>query len=152
MSDLFNPVNYTPAKLQALLIGLLAMAVVCLGLTTWALIERSQKLECAVERVQLTDQNAILAADLAKQNKSIDDLANTGRQQRAVGATALAKAVDEGKGRAAEIEGLRALLASKDPAAIPIPPRPPGSAEIVAGSCGHSLALVRGDLLKAVTR
>lgn len=68
-----------PARLKALLVGAAAMAVVCLALTTWALLERSWRFQALaeVERgrtllVRERDQVQVLAAAVGACSAGVD--------------------------------------------------------------------------------
>jgi hypothetical protein len=53
-----------PARIQALLVGVLAMALVCAGLTIWALWERAGRLSLRAELTAAVDQGKVLADKL----------------------------------------------------------------------------------------
>lgn len=67
-----------PARLQALLIGALALAVVCLSLFAWAMIERSGRLSLKVEVVTLKAQTDVLADSLGRCNAGVENAAKAG--------------------------------------------------------------------------
>lgn len=68
----------TPARLQGLIIAAGALLVVALGLTTWALLERSGRLSLEVEAVTLRAQSQVLADALGRCNDGVRDLAKAG--------------------------------------------------------------------------
>lgn len=104
-----------PARLQALLIGAMAMAVTCLALTAWALWERSGKLSCEVERVTLAAQVAVLADKLNTQNTAVDALGSLGNQIRGDVKTGLAKIGAAEAARAAKFAELADLIKKPPP-------------------------------------
>ena len=70
-------------RLKLMLIAAAAMAALCLGLTTWALLERSGRLSLKVDVVRLEDQVKILSAALKRQSVAILDHAAIGNAIRA---------------------------------------------------------------------
>jgi len=65
-------------QLKALIVGAAVMAIACLGLTTWALLERSGRLSCKVDVVRLEDQVKVLADQLKRQSAAVIDHAAIG--------------------------------------------------------------------------
>jgi hypothetical protein len=67
-----------PARIQGLLIGAAALLVLVLALTTWALFERSGKLQLEVQVVSLRDQSQVLADSLGRCNAGVENAATAG--------------------------------------------------------------------------
>jgi hypothetical protein len=65
-------------RLKALLIGALLMLAACLGLTVWALIERSGKLSAEKDLAVSAAQIGVLSASLNRQNASIEAVRSAG--------------------------------------------------------------------------
>lgn len=84
-------------------------------LTTWALWERSGRLECQVARVQIADAYNVLAEKVKQQNAAVGDLARQGAAARKAGAEARAKAEADAQAHAAEVAALRLATASPTP-------------------------------------
>lgn len=57
-----------PSRLKGLLIGAAALLLIALLLTTWALIERTWRLQDEVKLVTLKDQQAVLSDSLGRCN------------------------------------------------------------------------------------
>lgn len=68
----------TPLRLKTLVIGAMALAVLLLAMLTWALLERSGRLELKVEVVTLKVQQDVLSDALARCNTSIENAAKAG--------------------------------------------------------------------------
>jgi hypothetical protein len=99
-----------PARLKALLIGAAALAVLCLSLTTWALLERSGRLSCAAEAAKLEGQISVLSATVETQNTAIAGWKKAAEVQQAKGADAR-KAADQFVARVRpELERLLGLM------------------------------------------
>ncbi len=60
-------------QLKALIVGAAVMVIACLALTTWALLERSGRLSCEVDRVTLKAQVAVLSDQLTRQTGAVLD-------------------------------------------------------------------------------
>lgn len=71
---MFNPLTINPLQIKLALIGAGLVVIALLSLTTWALLERSGRLECKVELVEAKDQVAVLSSKLEDQTKSINNL------------------------------------------------------------------------------
>lgn len=104
-----------PARLQALLIGALAMALTCAALAGWALVERSGRLTLKIEVVRLEGQVTVLADKLKTQNDAVDAFGKAG--DRIVGdvkkqLASLAK--NDGR-RSQQIASIEALLRQPRP-------------------------------------
>lgn len=67
-------------RLQALIIAALAMAVMILGLTTWALLERSGRLSAKVELVAAQAQAQAWEAAAGRCTASVENAAKIGRE------------------------------------------------------------------------
>lgn len=124
-----------PAQLKALIIGAIAALIACLALTTWALLERSGRLSCEVDRVALKAQVSVLSDALNRQSASIERTAKAGEDATAA-ASALLKAA---QGLTAQNRGFldRAEQAIRDAA----PRNPDGTAK----GCGEARAEMRAE-------
>lgn len=94
--NLFGAATAAPAtllRLKALLIGALVMLAACMALTVWALIERSGRQSCEIERVKLAGQVQVLSAAIERQNAGIDVVTKAGAAAQA-GVKALLAAAD----------------------------------------------------------
>ena len=78
MGFLLNFFGAGGLQLKALIVGAAAMLIACLGLTTWALFERSGRLSCEVDRVALRAQVSVLSDQLNRQSKAVGDHAAIG--------------------------------------------------------------------------
>lgn len=72
-----------PTRLKGLLICAAALIAVALALTVWALIERTWRLQDAVELAQLRDQKQILADSLGRCNAGVEAAAKAGHAAQA---------------------------------------------------------------------
>ena len=110
MGGLFNPINYTPARLQ-LVAGVIAvLAIAGLGLTTWALIERAGRLQAKVDVVRLQDQVDVLGRQIETQNSAIDGWKTAAAERTKTGAIARQAAEAAVAGLAPELTRLQGLL------------------------------------------
>lgn len=62
-----------PARVKGLLVGALAVAVLALGLTAWALVERAGRFQALAERDAARAQEAVLSGALARSNAAVDE-------------------------------------------------------------------------------
>lgn len=79
---MLNPLTLNPLQIKLAAIGAMLVAAALAGLTIWALMERSGRLECKVELVAARDQVDVLAHLLDEQTKSINDLGAATRRAR----------------------------------------------------------------------
>jgi type II secretory pathway component PulK len=113
----------SPARLQGLLLGAAAAAVLCMGLAGWALLERSGRFQCREALQGARDQAAVLAAAVKAQSASIDQLGAESRAARADTAQRLAELDRRDAGARATLEALGRQLAAATPAAAGGKPR-----------------------------
>lgn len=109
-----------PARIQGLLIGLLAVAVACLALTAWALWERSGKLSALVDVATLKGDLGVcngrvehLGGLLATQNAAVARYKGESDQAQAAGRRERDKAATLKLAKDAEIDRLTALLSGQ---------------------------------------
>lgn len=69
-----NPLTLNPLQIKLALIAGGLVVIALLGLTSWALLERSGRLECKVDLVRSRDQVDVLAKALKEQTASILEL------------------------------------------------------------------------------
>lgn len=107
-------------RLKGLLIGAAVMIAVCLALTAWALLERSGKLSCEVEKEQLNTKIASLEAQvgtlsdkLTTQNDAVKKLEKAAADAKRKGADEKAKAERLVAGNKSELERLRKAASNK---------------------------------------
>lgn len=102
-------------RLKAMLIGAAVLALLCLSLTVWALLERSGRLSCEVESVKLASQVEILNASIERQNKGIDATVKAGEEARAATRKLIAQANRIAAGNQALIDETRGILSRPPP-------------------------------------
>jgi hypothetical protein len=124
-----------PYKLAGIVDPRLAGGVVLLcalgGLTIWALLERSGRLDCAVHLAEYKAAYAQLAGAAQRQSAAVADLDARGAQARAAGRQAAIAAAAEAKLRQDEIDTWKRLAAMEAPA---------------GASCREALERIRGAL------
>lgn len=98
------------------LAGLLAVAAIIAGLTIWALVERSGRLACAVERQQFQDAYGVLASKAQEQSAAVAELGRKGAAAREAGRQAQIAAEAMAKERDAELARLGVQIAAPTPA------------------------------------
>jgi len=116
--NFFGAAALAPAsllRLKALLIAAAAMLLACLALTTWALIERSGRLSCKIETVELSAQVKVLSASLERQNTGIDATIAAGNDARAAIRLLLVAAGKLAAGRQSIIDEVNGILAKPTP-------------------------------------
>jgi hypothetical protein len=101
------------------------------GLTIWALLERSGRLDCAAHLAEFKAAYAQLAGAAQRQSAAVADLDAKGAAARAAGRQAAIAAAAEAKVRQGEIEALRAAASAAAPA---------------GAGCREALERIRGQL------
>lgn len=99
--------------------ALLAVALLCAGLTIWALWERSGRLACLVKIETLTWQLALLGQQVNEQNLKVRELKEASAAARKRGAEALSKAEARADTHRGEIAALEARIRAGSTAACP---------------------------------
>jgi hypothetical protein len=95
------------------ILGALALAG---ALSSWALVERSGRLDCAAHLAEFKAAYAQLAGAAQRQSAAVADLDAKGAAARAAGRQAAIAAAAEAKVRQGEIEALRAAVSAPAPA------------------------------------
>lgn len=114
MGGLVSFLGASPARIQAMAIGLLAFAVVALGLAGWALFERARYFECTATTVALQSQVTILAGKIDEQNAAIARQGALGQRILAGTRDAAENARKAAAARAPEISNAEARATSTE--------------------------------------
>lgn len=129
-----------PARLKGLVIAAGIMLLVALALTTWALLERTARLSCKVDVVELRGEVArlngqidVLADKIATQNEAIEAWKAAADARKAFALAAGAAAEKVAQGLQPELERLGAKIAEQ-------------AAAGAAKSCAEAAAEVRKGL------
>lgn len=123
-------------RLKALLIGAAALAAVCLGLTTWALLERSGRLSLKVDIVECRAQRDVLSGAISRQNEGVDRTAKAGEAAIAETRRLLGMAERALERNQAVREEIRSIVSK------PTPTRPDGKPK----DCGDALTEIRAKV------
>lgn len=122
MNALLGFFGASPARLQALLIAALAMALVCAGLGGWALIERSGRYQAERDAAVYKSQSAVLSDSLDRCNAGVAAVQKAGEDAQ--------KSVRELRAAAAKLNSASAslILDARQIVSRPAPLRPDGKA------------------------
>lgn len=85
MSALLDFFTAGPARVKGLLLASMAIAALCLALTTWALVERLGAVQARAERDRALDQVAVISAAAQACSVAVDHAREVG--QAAIAAT-----------------------------------------------------------------
>lgn len=111
IGPLLGFIGASPARLQAMLVGLLAMLLACAALTIWALWERSGRLGATVQLTAAIAQQSVLADKLGQCDAGTAETKRVGDAAIAAmgGLVAAARKANEaGRAQATRIEDLLA--------------------------------------------
>lgn len=105
-----------PARLQALLIGAIAMLLACAALTIWALWERSGRLGATVQLTAAVAQQAVLADKLGQCDAGTAEAKRVGDAAIAAMGGLVAAARKQHEGSRQQVMRIEDLLAKPPPA------------------------------------
>lgn len=126
----------TPARLQGLIIAAIAMLALILGLTTWALLERSGRLSAKVELVRAQDQAKVWEDAAGRCTASVKSLGEAGQG-----------AIAETKRLLGLVEvGIKKQAALRDEARDIVKKPPPTRPDGKPRDCADALAEIRAKV------
>jgi hypothetical protein len=124
-------------KLKALLIAAMAMLLVVMAVTTWAMFERSRYFETRAELATCAAQVSVLAGTLERQGKSIETAAAAGTKAVEVGEKLLREARQLSKQSKGALDAMEKVLGQ------PVPKRADGK-DKDCGDARRELRAIRG--------